>query len=76
MKTYRQYIQSLIEEQEKIYDTAGGLRDHAAVNEKGRWNAIRTHAREVISVLWKLDNELSDSRASMKIGKKKEVGND
>jgi len=63
----------MIGEQEKVYDTAGGLRDHAALNEKAAWNTIRSLARETSSVLRKLDDSLSDGRAAMIIGREKEM---
>lgn len=65
--TYREAIQKKIEDVEKIYDHAGGLRDRAADAEKQTWNDVRTLSREISFKLQRMDNSLSDGRAGMKV---------
>jgi hypothetical protein len=65
--TYREYIQKEIEEIEKRYDTAGGLRDVAEGKEKDTWNEVRRLTREVSTILRRLDNGLPKGRAGMEV---------
>lgn len=65
--TYREYIQKEIEEIEKRYDMAGGLRDAAEGKEKDTWNKVRGLTREVSNELRRLDNSLTHIRANMEI---------
>ncbi len=63
--TYRQQIQKQVDEVEKIYDMAGGLRDVAEGKEKEVFNELRSLQRRASDILRKLDDGLSDARAGM-----------
>ena len=65
--TYREWIQTEIEEMEKRYDMAGYLRDFATGREKDAWNEVRGLTRSSSSALRNLDNSLSDARAEMEV---------
>lgn len=63
--TYREKIQSMIEEITKLYDDAEWLRDMAFGGEKEYWNAHRKIFYDAAEPLRKLDNSLSKLRAGM-----------
>lgn len=65
--TYRQHIQTMIEEIEKLYDKAGMLRDHCHLSEKDTWNQQRNFMREASSGLRFLDDTLEEGWAAQEI---------
>jgi hypothetical protein len=66
--TYREAIQSYIEIVEKLYDIAGGLRDHADTGtEKSFWNSARQQTRDLSDNMRRLDNLLPAAQASMSL---------
>lgn len=65
--TYREHIQNEIDEIEKRYDRAGGLRDAAVGKEKDTWNEVRRLTREVSTLLRRLDDSLPEGRTKMKL---------
>jgi hypothetical protein len=66
-QTYREAIQSLVDQIEILYDKAGALRDAADLNEKPHWNLMRTLTRDASSNLRKLDDKLPEDRATMQL---------
>jgi hypothetical protein len=65
--TYREAIQKLQSDIDRIYDDASPMRDCAALDEKQYWNNVRTHLRNAYLELGKLDNGLTDNRADMQL---------
>lgn len=65
--TYREAIQQLQTNIDNAYEAAGVLRDYAALDEKQTWNNLRTLTRDAYNELGKLDNQLSDDRATMPV---------
>jgi hypothetical protein len=65
--TYREAIQKMIADVERIYDECEGLRDHATNEEKDAWNAMRKTLYDASRPLRRLDNSLSQSRANTKL---------
>ncbi|MES2457214.1 MAG: hypothetical protein V4594_16790 [Bacteroidota bacterium] len=63
--TYRQEIQTLIEDIDKLNDKAERLRDVAVEQEKGYWNGLRQKLGASIDILNRLDNTLTMARALM-----------
>ncbi len=63
--TYRQEIQTLIEDIDKLNDKAERLRDVAIEQEKDYWNGLRQKLSESIDILNRLDNSLTMARALM-----------
>ena len=63
--TYREKIQGMIKEIELLYEAAEWLRDMATEEEKKYWNDHRRIFYSADEPLRKLDNSLSDNRASM-----------
>lgn len=66
--TYREAIQRKIEQVEILYTDAGYLRDHATEPEKDTWNEVRSLTGELLTVLNRLDNRISESRAAKIVG--------
>ena len=65
--TYREAIQQLQSEVEIMYEKAGALRDVADMKEKAHWNTVRMDLSNASYELSKLDNQLTDVRASMEL---------
>lgn len=65
--TYREAIQQLQVNIDKAYEAAEVLRDHADLWEKEYWNNFRGHSSNAMIELSKLDNRLSNERASMNV---------
>lgn len=65
--TYREKIQQLIEIIDKASEEAEALRDYANEHEKFHWNHFRGGCIVIVADLQKLDNGLSNVRASMEI---------
>jgi hypothetical protein len=65
--TYRNKIQQLIKMIDTIYDDAEVLRDLATAEEKKYWNEIRNIFYSAGTPLSKLDNSLSQNRASLDV---------
>ena len=65
--TYREAIQKKIQDVERLYDHAGELRDVACEQEKETWNEMRFLTRELSLKLQRLDNRMSDNRASIEV---------
>ena len=63
--TYREKIQSMIEQINQLYNDAEWLRDLATNEEKEYWNKHRGIFYDASQPLRKLDNMLSDNRAKM-----------
>lgn len=61
--TYRDRIQALQNEADRLYNQIGGLRDFATGTEKDPLNNCRGLLSQVYSELGKLDNQLSRKRA-------------
>jgi hypothetical protein len=74
MTTYRDYIQSLLEDIWKAYDLAGALRDTADLDEKKAFNSARNSLFSAAHSIASLDNNLPDKRASMVLKEKIEDG--
>jgi hypothetical protein len=66
-KTYREHLQKLIRQIWNDYDTTGGLRDSASLEQKKYWNEARGKLYEAAIVLGKLDDSLTMQEASQKI---------
>lgn len=65
--TYREKIQEMIEQINKLYDDAEWLRDLATEEEKKHWNDHRRIFYDAAQPLRRLDNSLSKNRANEKI---------
>ena len=65
--TYREKIQELVARIDSIYDECEGLRDMATDEEKSAWNDTRRIFYNAAKPLRKLDNQLTQSRATMLI---------
>jgi hypothetical protein len=63
--TYREAIQQMVQEAEKVHCDAGALRDIAMDGEKDFLNQVRAHTSKIITLLNTLDNQLPDNRAQM-----------
>lgn len=66
--TYRENIQQQIAILQQVYDTAGGLRDHATLEEKQAWDNVRRLLPAVWGPLQNMDNRMSDARAQWEVG--------
>jgi hypothetical protein len=65
--TYRDKIQEMILQIEKLYDDAGWLRDLATGDEKKYWNEFRGNILETSEPLRRLDDNMTDNRAKTEI---------
>lgn len=65
MATYRELVQDIYNDLDKIYDRVGGLRDAAATNEKEIYNHTRGVLGDLIRVWRRFDNALPEDRATM-----------
>ncbi|MGQ0829417.1 MAG: hypothetical protein ACT4ON_13595 [Bacteroidota bacterium] len=65
--TYREKIQQMVAAINELYDEAEWLRDIATQEEKQYWNNHRRIFYDAAAPLRKLDNSLSDERASTKL---------
>lgn len=65
--TYREAIQIQIAALMQIYDNANGLRDYATGEEKEAWNNLRGALPGIWNKLQRLDNTMTDKRASEKL---------
>jgi hypothetical protein len=67
--TYREAIQGIQRMFDNIYDYSNGLRDYATDDEKQPWNDLRMFMQGINNGLSRLDNQLNDDRAFMKVHK-------
>ena len=65
--TYREQIQAMIAEMERLYVLSHRMRDLAFENEKFFWNGFRLHMDDPLRYLRGLDNNLSDASAQREI---------
>jgi hypothetical protein len=63
--TYREKIQEMISRIDAIYEECEPMRDIASEDEKQYWNAMRKTFYDAAQPLRKLDNRLTQSRATM-----------
>lgn len=63
MPTYRQFIQDIISDIDRLYDKIGALRDSAASNEKNVYNDSRGTLGDMLGQWRHFDNALPDDRA-------------
>lgn len=63
MSTYREEIQTMIDQLENIYDRTHWLRDQATIEEKVYWDMFKGRLAEVVRPLQVLDKGLTDARA-------------
>ena len=68
MATYRELIQDIISDLDKVYDKCGALRDAADWPEKAVYNDTRGAISSLLSKWRTFDNKLPDNRASMQLG--------
>lgn len=66
-RTYRNFVQDIISDIDKLYDKIGALRDTAADNEKNVYNNSRGVLGELLSQWRHFDNSLPDNRATLVI---------
>jgi hypothetical protein len=64
MPTYRNFIQDIIRDIDKLYDKIGALRDSAASNEKNVYNDSRGTLGAMLTQWRHFDNSLPEDRAS------------
>lgn len=64
MPTYRNFVQDIIHDIDKLYDRIGALRDSAADNEKNVYNESRGTLGTMLSQWRHFDNSLPDDRAN------------
>ena len=64
---YREKIQELVARIEAIYDECEGLRDFATDEEKSAWNDTRRIFYDAAQPLRRLDNRLTQQRATTSI---------
>lgn len=65
--TYREKIQEMISQIDKLYDDANWLRDLATIEEKKYWNEFRGNFFDASQPLRKLDDNMTDSRGMTQI---------
>lgn len=67
MRTYRDFVQDIISDIDKLYDKIGALRDTAVTNEKNVYNDSRGTLGAMLTQWRHFDNSLPDERAALKI---------
>lgn len=67
MKTYRAFVQDIVQDIDKLYDKIGALRDTASTTEKKIYNDSRGILGRLLSEWSSFDNRLPDDRAQKEI---------
>lgn len=65
MRTYRDFVQDIISDIDKLYDKIGILRDAAASNEKNVYDDSRGALGNMLTQWRHFDNTLPDNRAAL-----------